>query len=76
MIRMSTKKVTMGFSERDLDNVELLQRELHSRSKASAVAQSLDIAKWIVQTKRKGGKIILTDESGQQRELVIPGLSE
>jgi len=73
---MSTKKVTMGFSERDLDNVELLQRELHSRSKASAVAQSLDIAKWIVQTKRKGGKIILTDESGQQRELVIPGLSE
>ena len=73
---MDSKKVTMGFSRRDLENVELLQKQLHSRSKASAVAQSLDIAKWIVETKRKGGKIILTDDDGHQRELVIPGLSD
>ncbi len=73
---MDTKKVTMGFGKRDLANVDFLQQRLHSRSKASTVGQSLDIAKLIVDTKEKGGKVILTDADGNQRELVIPGLSD
>ncbi len=70
---MKTKKVTMGFRQRDLENVDFLQKTLQSRSKASTVGQSLDIAKLIVETKQKGGKVILTDSDGNQSELFIPG---
>ena len=68
------KKVTMGFSERDEANVEFLGRHLNSRSKAATVAQSLDIAKLIVETRLNGSRIILKDDDGKQRELVIPGI--
>ena len=71
---MELKKVTMGFRQRDLENVSYLQKNLHGRSKASTVGQSLDIAKLIVETQQKGGKVILTDPDGTQRELIIPGL--
>lgn len=72
---METKKVTMGFGERDLANVDFLLDRLNSRSKAAAVGQSLDIARLIVDTQQKGGKVIITDADGNQKELVIPGLS-
>ena len=72
---METKKVTIGMGKRDIENVEYLQENLYSRSKASAVGQSLDIAKLIVEFKRNGGEVILKDGDGNLKELVIPGVS-
>ena len=71
---MNMKKITMGLGQRDEDNVEFLKKHLNSRSKAAAVAQSLDIAKLIVEARIGGDTILLKDEKGKQRELIISGI--
>lgn len=63
------KRVIMGLSDRDLDNVEFLSKHHHG-SKASAVSQALAIANLVIQTKNNGGKVILTG-ANEDRELII-----
>ena len=66
------KKVTMGLTERDNENVEFVAKELHSRSKASAVSSSLSLARALLEAEDRGGKILIENKDGTFQELVMP----
>ena len=66
------QKVTMGLTEKDVENVQFLLDELNTRTKAGAVSASLNLAKALVDAKKHGSKIIIKNDDGTLQELLMP----
>lgn len=69
-----TKKVTMGLQEKDVERVDIIQKRLHSRSKAAAVSTAISIADIVTDVTSGGGSIIIENKDGTRERLVIAGL--
>ena len=71
---MKLTKVTMNLTQRDIENAELLQRRLDSRSKASAVSSALVIAEGITERVELGEQVLIRKKDGSMEQVLIPGV--
>ena len=71
---MKLTKVTMNLTQRDIENAEILQRRLDSRSKASAVSSALVIAEGITERVELGEQVLIRKKDGSMEQVLIPGV--
>ena len=71
---MKLTKVTMNLTQRDIENAEILQRRLDSRSKASAVSSALVIAEGITERVELGEQVLIRKKDGSIEQVLIPGV--
>ncbi len=65
-------KVTMNFRQDSLKKLGTIQTQFRRSNKTDANAFAIDIANYLAEQVEKGGKIILKDKDGKEREIVIP----
>ena len=63
------KKVTMNLNDKSIKNVESLSEMTGEKNKTRVVTSSLEIAKQILAYSKKGKKIIIKDEDGNEQEI-------
>ena len=71
---MKLTKVTMNLTQRDIENAEILQQRLDSRSKASAVSSALVIAEEITKRLELGEQVLVRKKDGSMEQVLIPGV--
>lgn len=71
---MSIKKVSMGLTEWDIANTEILMKRLHSRNKASAVSSALAITEGITRRLADGGELMIRKKDGTLESVMITGM--
>ena len=71
---MKLTKVTMNLTQRDIENAEILQQRLDSRSKASAVSSALVIAEGITERVELGEQVLIRKKDGSVEQVLIPGV--
>ena len=67
-------KVTLNFSQHDIDCTDELMGRFRTRSKGAAVSIALRLAKKMADYVDEGDEILVRTKDGQIRELVITGL--
>lgn len=67
-------KVTMNFSQRDIDNTNVLMNTFRARSKAATVSLALGLTKKIAGFVEKGDSVFVRTKNGEIKEIVFPGL--
>lgn len=67
-------KVTVEFTQKDVENVEFLLKKFNSRSKADTLSSALSITKKIIGEVSDGGRIICEKKDGSVVEFVFPEL--
>lgn len=67
------KKVTMGLTEQDIQNVAVIERLTNARSKAQAVSNALNVATEILETlaNMKDGELVIQSKNGGEYKRVI-----
>ncbi len=71
---MVTKKVTMGLTERDIVNTEVLVERMHARNKASVVSNALALTALLTERTAEGDELLLRKRDGTMERILIANM--
>ena len=71
---MTTKKVTMGLTDRDIRNTEALKERLHTGNKAAAVSSALALAAGLTEKVSAGEELMIRKKDGTMKRILIAGM--
>jgi metal-responsive CopG/Arc/MetJ family transcriptional regulator len=63
------KKVSMNFSERTLNNVDILSQMIGESNRTRVISSALEIAKTILEQKNNGKQIIIRSDEGYEQTI-------
>jgi hypothetical protein len=63
------KKVSMNFSERTLNNVDILSQMIGESNRTRVISSSIEIAKTILEQKNSGKQIVIRSEEGYEQTI-------
>jgi metal-responsive CopG/Arc/MetJ family transcriptional regulator len=63
------KKVSMNFSERTLNNVDILSKMIGESNRTRVIASAIEIAKTILEQKNSGKQIIIRSDEGYEQTI-------
>lgn len=66
--------VPVRMKENTLKQVDKLQKKVHAPSRSDAIRRSIEISDMLVNAVENGGRIIVEDKKGKQKEILIVGL--
>ncbi len=69
-----TTKVTMGLTERDIENADVIYKATQSRNKAQAVSVSLSFTRYLIEQRLKGQELCLRNERGDYERIIMTEL--
>lgn len=64
-------KLQINMSEKALRELEDLRAQIDAPTKTQVIKSSLKVLKYLEDAKAKGGKIIIKDKDGKEKELVL-----
>lgn len=70
------KSTTIRMKQHTIDQVNKLKECVHAASFSDMIRRSIDISETMVDTIRKGGKVIIEDKKGKQIQILITGLNK
>jgi metal-responsive CopG/Arc/MetJ family transcriptional regulator len=63
------KKVSINFSERTLNNVDILSQMIGESNRTRVISSSIEIAKTILEQKNSGKQIVIRSEEGYEQTI-------
>jgi hypothetical protein len=71
---MATVKVTLGLTDRDVDNANYIYAWTRSRTRAQAVSIALSLTRYLIEQRRTGARIQIRHENGTIERIVMTEL--
>lgn len=71
-----TELLQIRVKEHTLEQIDKLKDTVKAPSRSDAVRRSLDLSEKLINEILKGGRIIIEDKKGKQKEIVITGINQ
>ncbi len=68
------KLVSVRMRDNTISQVETLAKKVHAPSKSDAIRSAVEISSLLLDAVEQGGKVILEDKNGKQKQVLIQGL--
>ena len=71
-----TTVVPVRMKANTLEQVDKLQKRVHSPSRSDAIRRAVEISDVLVNAVEHGDRVIIESKNGKQRQILISGLSK
>jgi len=76
MSQLQLREVTMGLTDFDFNNAEIITELFRMRNKAEAVSAALSLTSFLSKALQGDKELIIRDKAGNMDKIIIPGLIE